>query len=70
MFQLLGMNLPGGLTWVDKLVTGLLIGTGSAPMGDAGEGEAGAGREPALVQPEEALSDVQLTRRAERLISK
>jgi len=32
VFQLLGMNLSGGLTWVDRLVTGLLIGTGSAPM--------------------------------------
>lgn len=126
LFGLLGLGLPEGLTWVDKLVTGLLIGTGSAPMhsligllqntkdavdsaralwkgeallnaievqstvddirlssqsqvlladrfmamGDAGEGDAGAVREPIPVKPEEALSDVQLTRRAERLISK
>ena len=32
LFDLLGLGLPEGLTWVDKLVTGLLIGTGSAPM--------------------------------------
>ena len=32
LFGLLGLGLPEGLTWVDKLVTGLLIGTGSAPM--------------------------------------
>jgi hypothetical protein len=32
LFGLLGLGLPEGLTWVDKLVTGLLIGTGAAPM--------------------------------------
>ena len=126
ILTLLGIELPAGFLWLDQLITGLLIGTGSAPMhsligllqntkdavdsaralwkgeallnaievqstvddirlsnqsqvlladrfmamGDAGEGDAGAVREPIPVQPEGALSDVQLTRRAERLISK
>lgn len=32
VFSLLGIQLPEGLLWLDQLVTGLLIGTGSAPM--------------------------------------
>ena len=32
VFGLLGIELPEGLLWLDQLVTGLLIGTGSAPM--------------------------------------
>lgn len=32
VFGLLGIKLPAGLLWLDQLVTGLLIGTGSAPM--------------------------------------
>ena len=32
MFALLGLGLPKSLEWVDMLITGLVIGTGSAPV--------------------------------------
>lgn len=123
IFGLLGLKLPAGLLWLDQLITGLLIGTGSAPMhsligllqntkdavdsaralwkgealmnaiefqataeeinqlkqnqtwmtgrlmamGDEGDAVAPA---PLPVEPEAVVTPVQVTRRAERLLSK